>query len=324
MFIKRAPGFNSGIKWYEITDKETYMNRRRFIKSVGKTAAAVAFALSARPYLPTGWAKEKQIILENVLKSPYSTEEAQNKYSEATTYNNFYEFGLDKKAPSRNAKIFKSRPWTLTIDGEVRRPRAFDVDKLIRHHQLEERIYRLRCVEAWSMVIPWVGIPLADVIGQVEPTSGAKYVQFTTLYDPETMPGQKMSLLKWPYIEGLRMDEAMNPLTILAVGMYGEVLPNQNGAPIRLVVPWKYGFKSIKSIVAISFVRTQPKSSWALAAPHEYGFYANVNPNVDHPRWSQKTEQKIGKFGRYPTRMFNGYEEFVSHMYSKMDLNEYY
>jgi sulfoxide reductase catalytic subunit YedY len=323
MLIKKQ-SFQSNIKWCEITDKDLYMNRRKFIKGVGRTTAAAALALLAPPFLSTALAKDKLIKLGNVKKSSYSTDETQNSYKDVTAYNNFYEFGLSKSDPARNAKNFKSRPWTVTIDGHVRKPRIYDVDKLIMRHQLEERVYRLRCVEAWSMVVPWVGIPFASVIGDVEPTSKAKWIQFTTLLDPEQMPGQRISMLDWPYVEGLRMDEAMNPLTILALGLYGEVLPNQNGAPIRLVVPWKYGFKSIKSIVKISFVSEQPQTSWSLAAPHEYGFYANVNPEVDHPRWSQKTEQRIGKYGRKPTLMFNGYGEYVADMYKTMNLRRHF
>ncbi len=323
MLIKKND-FESDIHWYDITDRELYMTRRKFIKGLGKTSVLAALALLSPPFLSTTFAREKSIKLKNIKKSPYSTDESPNKFKDAASYNNFYEFGLSKTDPARNAKNFKARPWEVTIDGQVRKPGRYDVDVLIHRHQLEERIYRLRCVEAWSMIIPWVGIPLADVIREVEPTSKAKWVAFTTLYDPEQMPGQKTSTLNWPYVEGLRMDEAMHPLTILAVGMYGEILPNQNGAPIRLVVPWKYGFKSIKSIVRISFVSEQPATTWSLAASNEYGFYANVNPNVDHPRWSQKTEQIIGKYGRKPSVMFNGYGEYVADMYSGMDLKKYF
>jgi sulfoxide reductase catalytic subunit YedY len=323
MYIKK-PHYDSDIKWYDITDRELYMSRRRFIKGIGKTAAAAAVTLLLPSYMQTAWARDRKIKFGDLAESPYSTHEKPNKFSEASTYNNFYEFGLDKESPARRARGFKTWPWTVTVDGHVQKPGVYDVDDLIKRHDLEERIYRLRCVEAWSMVIPWVGIPLADVMKSFEPTSKARYVQFFTLYDPEQMPGLKQDVLPWPYCEGLRMDEAMNPLTILAVGMYGKILPNQNGAPIRLIVPWKYGFKSIKSIVRISFVEEQPATSWNEVAPHEYGFYANVNPEVDHPRWSQETERKIGRIGRFPTAMYNGYGEYVTDMYKDMDLTVYF
>ena len=323
MHIKNKD-FGSDIKWYDITNKELYMNRRRFIKTAGKVAVAGAVSLLAFPFANRSSADDREVKLRGIKKSPFSTDEGLNKYKDVASYNNFYELGLSKSDPARNAGFLKTRPWTVTIDGLVNRPSVVDVDRLIQRYQLEERIYRLRCVEAWSMVIPWVGIPLAELIKDAEPTSQAKYVHFTTLYDTEQMPGQRTGVLKWPYVEGLRMDEAMNPLTLLAVGMFGEILPGQSGAPIRLVVPWKYGFKSIKSIVRISFLSEQPPSSWSLLAPGEYGFYANVNPDVNHPRWSQKTEQKIGKLGRFPTVLFNGYGEHVAHMYSGMDLRKYF
>ena len=229
--------------------------------------------------------------------------------------------------PARAARDFKTKPWTVNIEGEVKKPGLYDIDKLIKPHQLEERVYRFRCVEAWSMIVPWVGIPLADIIKHLEPTSRAKYVAFETLYDPKRMPGQRRKVLEWPYVEGLRIDEAMNPLTLMAVGLYGEELPNQNGAPIRLVVPWKYGFKSIKSIVSIRFIENQPPTSWSRSAPLEYGFYANVNPEVSHPRWSQAKERKLG--GTYfspkiETKKFNGYEEEVSDLYHGMDLKKFF
>jgi sulfoxide reductase catalytic subunit YedY len=322
VFIKKRD-YESGIKWYDITDPEFYLSRRRFIKRLGRTAAAAAFAVVIPSYFSKAWAKER-VKLGNITESLYRTDEKPNSYADATSYNNFYEFGLDKTDPAEKAEQFKSRPWTVTVDGHVGKPGVFDVDALIRRYPLEERIYRLRCVEAWSMIIPWVGIPFASVIKGFEPSSKATYVKFTTLYDPEQMPGQKVDVLPWPYGEGLRMDEAMNPLTILAVGMYGKVLPNQNGAPVRLVVPWKYGFKSIKSIVRISLVEEQPQTSWNQVAPQEYGFYANVNPEVDHPRWSQKTERRIGKLGRFPTVLYNGYGEYVADMYRGMDLRVFY
>jgi sulfoxide reductase catalytic subunit YedY len=247
-------------------------------------------------------------------------------YADVTSYNNFYEFGTDKADPAENAGTLKTRPWTVRVEGEVKKPATFDIDALLKLSPMEERIYRLRCVEGWSMVIPWVGYSLSDLIRRVEPTGNAKYVEFVTLADRKTMPGVGSRVLDWPYVEGLRLDEAMNPLTLLAFGLYGEVLPNQNGAPVRLVVPWKYGFKSAKSIVAIRFVEAEPRTSWNKAASSEYGFYSNVNPTVDHPRWSQATERRIGEDGLFkkkrPTLMFNGYEPQVGQLYAGMDLKK--
>src|SRR5581483_10991813 len=245
------------------------------------------------------------VEVPNTPQTSFDTTEPQTSFQDITTYNNFYEFGLDKDQPAELAHTLKTRPWTITVDGDVANPQTIDIDDLLKWFPLEQRIYRMRCVEAWSMVIPWLGFPLGELIKKLEPTGNAKYVQFTTLLDPATMPGEKVPILNWPYVEGLRLDEAMHPLTMLAAGIYGKVLPNQNGAPLRLVVPWKYGFKGIKSIVKISFVRTQPKNTWQIAAPDEYGFFANVNPDVDHPRWSQKTERRIGEFQRRPTLPFN-------------------
>jgi sulfoxide reductase catalytic subunit YedY len=241
-------------------------------------------------------------------------------YEAITTYNNFYEFGLDKSDPARNAHTLRPRPWTVVIDGEVRKPQRVDVDTLGSWFPPEDRVYRMRCVEAWSMVIPWYGFPLASLLKRVEPTGKARYVAFTSLYDPEQMPGQSDPVLEWPYVEGLRLDEAMHPLTLLAVGIDGRALPNQNGAPMRLVVPWKYGFKGIKSIARITLTDRQPPTTWSLASPTEYGFYANVNPDVDHPRWSQASERRIGELSRRPTLPFNGYADQVAHLYSGMDL----
>jgi sulfoxide reductase catalytic subunit YedY len=253
--------------------------------------------------------------------------EAPNSYEDITSYNNFYEFGTDKSDPKANAGAFKSRPWTVTVDGEAEVKGRFTLEDILKPHALEERIYRFRCVEAWSMVIPWLGFPLGDLIQRFKPTSKAKYVELTTLQDPKQMPGQRYAVLDWPYVEGLRMDEAMHPLTLMVVGLYGKVLPNQNGAPLRLIVPWKYGFKGVKSIVRIRFTERQPRTAWNLAAPQEYGFYANVNPNVDHPRWSQAKERRIGKSllsPRLNTLMFNGYENEVAHLYKGMDLRKFY
>ena len=312
----------------EITPREVYEQRkqlrRQFLKaSAGLVAAGIGGPLIAAP------GREK---LGNIQKSKYDPGEKLTAYEHVTGYNNFYEFGTDKGDPARNAHSLKTQPWSVAIEGEVAKPATYQLEDLIRPHKLQERIYRLRCVEAWSMVIPWVGIPLADIIKRVRPTSRAKYVQFVTLHDPKQMPGQRPSLLGsglgWPYLEGLRMDEAMNPLTLLAVGVYGERLPNQNGAPIRLVVPWKYGFKSIKSIVKIRFVEKQPATTWKASAPREYGFYSNVNPYVDHPRWSQARERRIGEDGLFTakreTLMFNGYADEVAHMYAGMDLKKFY
>ncbi len=274
----------------------------------------------AAAFSPTCARAQDRPKLPNVGKSQFSTTERLNDYDDVTGYNNFYEFGTDKADPKANAQRFTTRPWSIRVEGLVKAPATHDIDSFIKPYALEERIYRLRCVEGWSMVIPWVGFPLADVIKRLEPQPGAKFVEFVTLNDPEQMPGPRVPVLPWPYVEGLRMDEAMNPLSILVVGVYGEALPNQNGAPIRLVVPWKYGFKGIKSIVRIRFTDRQPRNTWEIAAPSEYGFYANVNPNVDHPRWSQATERRLGEFRRRKTEMFNGYGEQVAQMYSSMDL----
>ncbi len=320
MLIKKP----SDIKSSEITSPELYRKRRQFIQAgVGLAGAAMVPGL----WLPAdvSAAREK---LQGVKKSALSTDEKPTPYKDVTGYNNFYEFGTSKTDPARNAHSLKTKPWTVRVEGEVARPADYHLEDLVKDSLLEERIYRFRCVEAWSMVIPWVGISLASLIKRFEPTSRAKFVEFTTLYDPKQMPGQKRRVLNWPYVEGLRMDEAMNPLSILAVGLYGEVLPNQNGAPLRLMLPWKYGFKNIKSIVKIRFTETMPKTTWVLAGPREYGFYANVNPNVDHPRWSQARERVIGSGSiftrRKKTLMFNGYEEQVAHLYAGMDLRKFF
>jgi len=321
MLIRRPPD----IRPSEITAKDLYLDRRRFLEAaagiaVGTAALGAALVGTRR----ADGAPVARTAFPNLRHSPYSTSETPNSYRDITTYNNFYEFGTDKEDPSQNAGTLVTHPWAVRIDGDVKRPQTVDVSTLMRWSPPEERIYRLRCVEAWSMVIPWVGLPLAAIIKHAEPTSRAKYVEFTTLMDPKQMPGERTGLLAWPYVEGLRMDEAMNPLTILAVGLYGDVLPNQDGAPIRLVVPWKYGFKSIKSIVRIRFTETQPINTWNRAASNEYGFYANVNPAVDHPRWSQATERRLGEFRRRPTLLFNGYGDQVASMYRGMDLRKYF
>jgi sulfoxide reductase catalytic subunit YedY len=293
----------------EITERKLYLDRRRFLELGAAAVFGVAGSAAAAP-------------LADVVKGKVILDESPTPLEAVTTYNNFYEFGTDKDDPARLApKTFTPlKPWTVAVEGECARPATLDYLDLIRPNRLEERIYRMRCVEAWSMVIPWVGVPLGEVLKRFEPTSRAKFVEFTTLADPVRMPGVKSRVLEWPYVEGLRIDEAMHPLTLLAVGLYGEELPPQNGAPIRLVVPWKYGFKSAKSIVRIRFVEQAPRSSWMKSAPREYGFYSNVNPKVDHPRWSQGTERRIGEFRRRPTLMFNGYAEQVAALYSGMDL----
>ncbi|MBW7851887.1 MAG: protein-methionine-sulfoxide reductase catalytic subunit MsrP [Rhodospirillales bacterium] len=299
----------------EVTDRRLYLDRRRFLATTaaGVLLSAVASTRSSRA-----------APLSGVVPGPFSTDEEQTPFSDVTTYNNFYELGPDKDDPAKNAGRFRVRPWSVAIEGECAKPGVIAYEDLIRPHRLEERVYRLRCVEGWSMVIPWVGMPLAKVLERFEPNSRAKFVEFTTIYAPDQLPGQRLPLLNWPYREALRMDEAMHPLTIFAVGLYGEELLPQNGAPIRLVVPWKYGFKSIKSIVSIRFREDQPVTTWSQAAPSEYGFYANVNPNVDHPRWSQAKERRIGEFFRRETLMFNGYADQVAGLYAGMDLARHY
>jgi sulfoxide reductase catalytic subunit YedY len=303
----------------EITPPRLYKERRWFLQT-----AAVAASGWLAPGLLAAVPALAGTKLENVKAGPFSTDEKPTSYKSVTSYNNFYEFGPDKSDPALNAHTLRTRPWTVTVSGHCEKPGRYELEDFLAPYAMEERIYRLRCVEAWSMVIPWAGIPLGDVLKRFQPTANARYVEFITLLDPEQMPGQRHSLLEWPYREGLRIDEAMHPLTILAVGMYGEVLPNQNGAPLRLVVPWKYGFKSIKSIVGINFTEQQPGTSWNQQAPQEYGFYANVNPEVDHPRWSQKKERRIGEFFRRDTLPFNGYAEQVAGLYTGMDLHRFY
>lgn len=310
----------------EITPQAVYESRRDWLRLMAGGAAGAALA---------GWAG-REALAQSAAKLPGAksalpgalTMEKPTSFKDASTYNNFYEFGTDKADPARSAGTLKTRPWTVAVEGEVGKPGLFDLDALLKLSTMEERIYRLRCVEGWSMVIPWVGYSLAELIKKVEPTSKAKYLEFVTLADKAQMPGLRSGVLDWPYTEGLRIDEAMQPLAMLAFGMYGEVLPNQNGAPVRLVVPWKYGFKSAKSIVKIRFVEKQPVSSWTRAAAQEYGFFSNVNPKVDHPRWSQATERRIGEDGLFakkrPTLMFNGYEAQVGQLYAGMDLKKFY
>src|SRR5215470_1610526 len=311
----------------EITPESLYLRRREFLRNALLFAATSTSVGGGLLWLIQGnrasEPKSSSVSTPSLTvagSSSYNTAEPQTPYPAITTYNNFYEFGLGKSDPAENAHTLKPRPWTLRVEGEVRKPLEIDIDQLLKWFPLEERIYRMRCVEAWSMVIPWLGFPLGDLLKRVEPTSRAKYVAFTSLFDPKQMPEQRRRLLDWPYVEGLRIDEAVHPLTLLVVGLYGKELPNQNGAPLRLVVPWKYGFKGIKSIVTIRLVEEEPPTTWNIAAPQEYGFYANVNPSVDHPRWSQATERRIGEFRRRPTLPFNGYGEQVAGLYTGMDL----
>jgi sulfoxide reductase catalytic subunit YedY len=300
----------------EITPPEIYRERRRFMQGLGALAAGAALGNAAEA--------QAGARLAGVRASAYKVDEAQTPYKDVTSYNNFYEFGTGKRDPAENAGSLKTRPWTVTVEGEVGKPGVYDIDTLLKLAPLEERVYRMRCVEGWSMVIPWVGFPLRELIRRAAPTGNARYVEFASLHDPRQMPGQRSRVLDWPYVEGLRMDEAMHPLALLAVGLYGEVLPNQNGAPIRLVVPWKYGFKSAKSIVRIRLVEKPPTTAWMRAAPEEYGFYSNVNPRVDHPRWSQAKERRIGEFFKRDTLMFNGYGAQVAQLYRGMDLQRFF
>ncbi|MEK6629457.1 MAG: protein-methionine-sulfoxide reductase catalytic subunit MsrP [Acidobacteriota bacterium] len=309
----------SDIRSSEITDERLYLRRREFFK-----AAAIPALAAAAGWVPPSLAVAGQTPIPNVKKSAYVLDEKLTPFQDVTTYNNYYEFGTDKADPAMNAAEFRVKPWTVRIDGLVGKPADYQLEDLIKPHLLEERVYRLRCVEAWSMVIPWVGFPLGDLLKRVEPLDTAKFVEFTTLNDPRQMMGVRSPVLNWPYREGLRLDEAMHPLALLAVGLYGRQLLGQNGAPLRLVVPWKYGFKSIKSIVRIRLVGKQPETAWHASAPQEYGFYSNVNPDVDHPRWSQARERRIGEFFKRPTLKFNGYADQVAGLYAGMDLKKNY
>ena len=344
MIIKTKPDITPS----EITPKEVFDSRREFIQQagLGLIAGAAVFSnpLSAAtvssgttegagrlvgransPAIVTASSLNSRKKISAYTKTAYGTGEKLTTYDDVTTYNNYYEFGTDKNEPAINSKLFKPNPWTVTIAGQVKKNKTISIEDIYKLAPLEERIYRMRCVEGWSMVVPWIGLPLAQLIKWAEPNANAKYVEFISLADKQQMPGQNIQVLDWPYTEGLRMDEAMNPLTILAVGLYGEHLPNQNGAPLRLVTPWKYGFKGIKGIVKIRFTEKMPVSSWMKAGPSEYGFYANVNPNVEHPRWTQSTERRIGAglfAGRIKTQMFNGYTEQVGQMYAGLDLRK--
>ncbi|MGH9967898.1 MAG: protein-methionine-sulfoxide reductase catalytic subunit MsrP [Pyrinomonadaceae bacterium] len=327
MFTKKE----ANIKSSEITDKRVYLNRRLFMRAAALAATSTATGLLYRKLNPPPAdtpAGEKladfaRQTSDAALSNGFTVSEKLTPLEDITNYNNFYEFSTDKASVASAASGFITRPWSVSVDGLVSKPRTFDLDELLGFSQ-EERVYRLRCVEGWSMVIPWIGFPLATLLKQVEPTSAARYVAFQTLHDPKRMPNQQTGVLDWPYVEGLRLDEAMHPLTILATGLYGQKLPAQDGAPIRLVVPWKYGFKSIKSIVKIQLIADEPPTTWNIQAPGEYGFYSNVNPNVSHPRWSQARERRIGEFRMRETLMFNGYAEQVAHLYTGMDLRRYF
>jgi sulfoxide reductase catalytic subunit YedY len=318
MLIRRP----SDIPSSEITPESAYLKRREFIARVGGVGAAFAgAALLGGAACGTRDGRAEHADGEVAGGTPATVDdEKPNSYEDITSYNNYYEFGTDKSDPKENSGKLRTRPWTVAVDGLVKKPATYSFDDLVKPHKLEDRVYRLRCVEAWSMVVPWQGIPLRDVITRLDPLPSAKFVAFTTLLDPQQMPGQRRQVLDWPYVDGLRMDEAMHPLSLLVTGLYGKPLPNQNGAPIRLVVPWKYGFKGVKAIVRISFLADQPRTTWNVAAPDEYGFYANVNPEVDHPRWTQSRERRIGEFRRRETLMFNGYADQVASLYRGMDL----
>jgi len=321
MLIRRK----SDLTYADITPKELYFNRRKFLRAMGFASAATfvgknLFDLAS----PSGNVYAATGKFPNLIKSPFSTTEKQTSFEDVTHYNNFYEFGIDKDAPAKNAQKFRTAPWTVSVEGDVKTKRKFSMDEILKLAPLEERIYRHRCVEGWSIVVPWIGFAFSAIANQVQPTEKAKYVAFESFYDPGQMPEGRYSGIDLPYVEGLRLDEAMNPLTLLCVGMYGDALPNQDGAPVRMVIPWKYGFKSIKSIIKIKFVGKEPPTTWNLANAHEYGFYSNVNPNVDHPRWSQATERRLGDIFRHKTLMFNGYSDQVASLYTGMDLKKYY
>jgi methionine sulfoxide reductase catalytic subunit len=316
MLIKKP----DDIRPSEITDEKHYLDRRKFIVAAGAIGAVAVGAAWAGGVFDPGLLRARG----HATGGAEQEGDKVNSYEDITSYNNFYEFGTDKEDPKENAHTLRTRPWTVQVAGLVKKPATYQLEDLVKPHKLQDRVYRLRCVEAWSMVIPWQGIPLVDMIRRFEPLPSAKYVAFTTLLRPSEMPGQRRGVLPWPYVEGLRMDEAMHPLTLMVTGLYGKTLPNQNGAPLRLVIPWKYGFKGIKSIVKIEFTDRQPPTTWNIAAANEYGFYANVNPTVDHPRWTQSRERRIGEFRRRPTLMFNGYGDQVAQLYAGMDLRQNY
>ncbi len=317
MLIRRPDDIPSS----EITPESVYLRRREFIARLGGAGAALAgLSLLGAAGCRDDDAHAAYAAGGEVATGSQEQEDKLTPLEDVTSYNNYYEFGTDKGDPKDNAQTFRTRPWSVTVDGLVKKPATYALEDLVKPYKMQDRTYRLRCVEAWSMVIPWQGIPFRDMVARFEPLPGAKYVSFTTLLDPQQMPGQRRNILPWPYVEGLRMDEAMHPLTLVATGLYGKTLPNQNGAPLRMVIPWKYGFKGAKSIVKISFLAEQPRTTWNIAAPDEYGFYANVNPTVDHPRWTQSRERRIGEFRRRETLMFNGYADQVASLYRGMDL----
>jgi len=320
MLIRKAPD----LSYADVTPKPVYLNRREFLRAMGMAGVVAA---AGKGLFEQVWPSQTAFAatkFSGLIKSPFSTTEKQNSFEDVTHYNNFYEFGTDKGDPAKNSQKFQTSPWTVSVEGEVKTPRKFTMDEILKIAPLEERIYRHRCVEAWSIVVPWIGYSFSNIIKLVEPTSKAQFVAFESYYDPRQMPQGRYAGIDFPYVEGLRMDEAMNPLALLCVGMYGEALPNQDGAPVRMVLPWKYGFKSIKSLVKIKFQQKMPPTTWNLANAHEYGFYSNVNPNVDHPRWSQAKERRLGEIFRRPTLMFNGYGDQVAALYNGMDLKKYY
>ena len=320
MLIQRKPELTS----VDVTPKELYFNRRKFLQAMGTAGAATFAGSSMLDLLSPSRSVSAAAKFPNLAKSPFSTTEKQNTLEEVSHYNNFYEFGIDKTAPAKNAQKFRTTPWSVSVEGEVKTKRKFTMDEILKLAPLEERIYRHRCVEAWSIVVPWIGFSFSTIVNLVQPTEKAKYVAFESAYDPGQMPEAKYGGIDFPYVEGLRLDEAMNPLTLLCVGMYGDSLPNQDGAPVRMVIPWKYGFKGIKSIVKIKFVTKEPPTTWNLANSREYGFYSNVNPNVDHPRWTQAKERRLGEIFKRNTLMFNGYQDQVASLYTGMDLKKYY
>jgi methionine sulfoxide reductase catalytic subunit len=316
----------SELTYADVTPKELYLNRRKFLEAMGIVGAAALVGKDLLNLIAPSHHVLAETKFSGLIKSPFSTTEKETSYQDVTHYNNFYEFGVDKSSPAKNAQNFRTSPWTVAVEGEVRTKRKFSMDEILKLAPLEERIYRHRCVEGWSIVVPWIGFSFSNLAKLVEPTPKAKFVAFQSYWDLGQMPLARPELagIEFPYVEGLRLDEAMNPLTLFCVGMYGESLPNQDGAPVRMVIPWKYGFKSIKSIVKIKFVSKQPDTTWNLANSHEYGFYSNVNPNVDHPRWSQATERRLGDIFRRKTLMFNGYQDEVASMYTGMDLRKYF